>query len=96
MLKQILLSLALVASSIPVLADPTVASTPAEAAAIAADKCKTGCLILSAEDIAFLEKQVNSFAQRAFQEGAQRGYEKSVDDLAEAAKKNPKICPKQA
>lgn len=96
MLKELFLSATILVSPIPVLADPAVAKNPAEAAAIAADKCKSGCLVLSAEDIAILEHQVNSFAQRAFQEGAQRGYEKGVDDLAEAAKKNPKICPKQA
>lgn len=94
MLKSLFLSLSILLTSIPALADPTVAKNPAEAAAIAADKCSNGCLILSPEDIALLEHQVNSFAQRAFQEGAQRGYEKGVEDLAEAAKKNPKICPR--
>lgn len=96
MLKQLFLSLALVASSIPVLADPSVAKTPAEAAAIAADKCKSGCLVLSAEDIAILEHNVQSFAQRAFQAGAEAGYAKGVEDLSEAVKKQPKLCPKQA
>lgn len=95
MFKTMLLSVAL-ATSLAAYADPTVAQNPAEASSVAAEKCASGCLILSAEDVAILEAQVNAFAQRAYQEGAQRGYAKGVDDLAEAAKKNPKICPKQA
>jgi hypothetical protein len=109
MFKNILLSVALATrarkallasligvASLSAVADPTVAQNAAEASSIAAQKCQSGCLILSPEDIAILEAQVNAFAARAFQEGAVRGYEKGVEDLAEAAKKNPKICPKQA
>lgn len=96
MFKNILLSVALATSTLSAFADPTVAKDAAEASSIAAQKCTSGCLILSAEDIAILEAKVNAFAQRAFQEGAVAGYSKGTEDLAEAVKKNPKICPKQA
>lgn len=73
---------------------PTAAKDAAEASSIAAQKCTSGCLILSAEDVAILENQVNAFAKRAYQAGGQAGYEKGVNDLAGAALANPKICPK--
>lgn len=94
MLKSLLLSLSILLTSIPVLAEPSVAQSAAEATAIAADKCKAGCLIFAPADVAELEAAVTAFAQRAYQAGGQAGYEKGVDDLASAEKKNPKICPK--
>jgi len=93
MLKTILLSVAL-ATSLSAFAEPSVAKDAAQANALAAEKCSSGCLILSPADVAELEANVNAFAQRAFQAGGQAGYEKGVEDLAGAALKNPKICPK--
>ena len=61
-------------------------SVGADAVAQAAQKCDQGCLILDQRDIFNLNGAIQEFLGQAYQEGIQAG--------VEAAKDNPKICPK--
>jgi hypothetical protein len=56
--------------------------------------CKDGCVVLSGPEIALFQANVQAFvekqAQAAFQAGQQDGFAKGI----EAARNNPKVCPK--
>lgn len=69
MLKELILSASIALASIPATAEPASATNPAQATAIAAEKCKQGCLILSPADVKQLEQSVNAFAKQAFNQG---------------------------
>lgn len=98
MLKAFILTASIALSGLllssAVLAEPSVAANAAEATQLLSEKCTQGCMVLSPSDVAELEAAVNGFAQRAYAAGAEMGYEKGTEDLAAAAVKNPKICPK--
>jgi hypothetical protein len=93
MLKTILLSLALLAP-IAAVADPLVSEGKAPSPAELAAKCAKGCVVLDDADQAALIGRVEEFAQSAFMAGAMQGHAAGVEEGLEAAKKNPKLCPK--
>ena len=85
MFKMFLAALLLSLSSMTQ-AEPVKAATVAEATAVAVNKCMNGCIILSPEDVAQLEQNVQMFGQAAFQAGAEQALEMVESNLGPICK----------
>jgi hypothetical protein len=68
--------------------------TPAEAHKEVDKICDKGCIVLSPQEIAVFQAHVNEFIQSQGQLAYQAGTEEGFKAGVEAAKNNPKVCPK--